>query len=162
MPARDDPSVGPTLSDDVIDLRLLRVLAPGDLSARSAEARFLAHAPEHRFAIHRRTDGLRVGRIHLRITDDPTILGAVGHMGFAVEEAHRRNGYATRAIRLILDLARRYRVSPLWILIEPGNTPSRRAVERVGFDLFDEIDSPPEAVALGLGARLCRYVMEPL
>ena len=41
-----------------------------------------AVAPECRFAIHRRADGVRVGRIQLRLTDDATILRAVGHAGY--------------------------------------------------------------------------------
>jgi|GEM_PF-6002857 len=148
------------LADEAIELRLLRVLMPGDADARPPEARFLAPALEYRFAIHRRTDGLRVGRIHLRITDDPLILRALGHSGYAVDEAHRRNGYATRAIRLIAGLARVCGVSPLWVLIEPDNVASRKAVERAGFALVDEVDTLPEGTALGLGPRVCRYTVQ--
>lgn len=149
---------GAVLADDVVELRLLRVLLPGDAAARPPEARFLSPALEYRFAIHRRSDGLRVGRIHLRITDDPLILRALGHTGYAVDEAHRRNGYATRAIRLIAGLARRCGVAPLWVLIEPDNAASRGAVERAGFALVDVADTLPEGIALGLGPRVCRYV----
>lgn len=145
----------------MIELRLIRILAPGDAAARPPEARFLASAPEYRFAIHRRTDGLRVGRIHLRITDDPLILRALGHCGYAVDEAHRRNGYAARAIRLIVGLASRFDVAPLWVLIEPDNVASRGAVERAGFHLVDVVDTLPEGVALGLGPRVCRYTIGP-
>lgn len=147
------------LVDDVIELRLIRVLHAGDAAARPREARFLAAAPEFRFAIHRRTDSLRVGRIHLRITDDPLILRALGHSGYEVEEPHRRNGYATRAIRLVTGLARACGVAPLWVLIEPDNIASRRAVERAGFQLADIVDTLPEGAALGLGPRVCRYTL---
>jgi predicted acetyltransferase len=157
----DGLPAGAVLADDVIELRLLRVLRPGDPAARPPEARFLAAALEYRFAIHRRADGLRVGRIHLRVTDDPLILRALGHAGYAVDEAHRRNGYAARAIRLVAGLARLCEVAPLWILIEPDNIASRRAVERAGFDLYDEVDTLPEGTALGLGPRVCRYTLAP-
>jgi predicted acetyltransferase len=150
---------GVVLADDVIELRLLRVLAAGDADARPPEARFLAPALEYRFAIHRRTDGLRVGRIHLRITDDPLILRALGHAGYAVDKAHRRNGYAARAIRLVTGLAGVCGVAPLWVLIEPDNVASRKAVERARFDLLDVVDTLPEGTALGLGPRVCRYVI---
>ena len=149
-----------SLADEVIELRVIRILGPEDIDARPAATRFLSRIPEYRFAIHRLSDGLRVGRIHLRFTNDPTIVGALGHAGYAVDEPHRRNGYAVRAIRLIVGLARRYGILPLWILIEPENIASRRAVERVGFRLVDEIDAQPEAVVLGTGPRVCRYVME--
>ena len=74
-----------------------------------------------------------------------------------MDEAHRRNGYATRAIRLIVGLARVCGVSPLWILIEPDNLASRKAVERAGLELVDVADTLPEAAACGLGPQICRY-----
>jgi predicted acetyltransferase len=148
------------LADDVVELRLIRILGPADAGARAPEARFLANAPEYRFAIHLKADGLRVGRIHLRITTDPTILRGVGQCGYEVDEMHRRRGYATRALRLIRQLADQLHVSPIWILIAPDNIASRRAVERVGFRLIDVVDATPEAVGLGLGPALCRYAAD--
>jgi predicted acetyltransferase len=160
MTGHPSPSALPPdaiLSDDAIELRLIRVLPAGDTAVRPPEARFLSAALEYRFAIHRRSDGLRVGRIHLRVTRDPLILRALGHSGYEVDETHRRNGYATRAIRLIVGLARVCNVTPLWVLIEPDNVASRKAVERAGFTLADVVDTLPEGVALGLGPRVCRY-----
>ncbi|MCX5661260.1 MAG: GNAT family N-acetyltransferase [Planctomycetota bacterium] len=148
------------LADEAIELRVIRVLGAGDVEARPVEARFLSRAPEYRFAIHRVGDGLRVGRIHLRGTHDPLIVGTLGHTGYAVDEPHRRKGYATRAVRLIVGLARNWGVLPLWVVIEPDNIASRRTVERAGFRLVEEIDTPPEALALGTGPRVCRYVFE--
>lgn len=148
------------LADEVIELRLLRVLDSRNAAMRPPEAQFPCRVPEYRFAIHRRSDGLRVGRIHLRVTNDQAIRSAVGHTGYAVDEPHRRNGYAVRAIRLIIGLARHYGVAPLWVLIEPENIASRRAAERAGFQLIDVVDTRSEAVALGIGPRVCRYVIE--
>lgn len=159
LPAEHRLPPGAVLNDGAIELRLIRVLSPDDPDARPPEARFLSSALEYRFAIHRRSDGLRVGRIHLRDTQDPLILRALGHAGYAVDEAHRRNGYATRAIRLIVGLARACGVAPLWILIEPDNVASRGAVERAGLVLVDIVDTLPEAVGLGHGPRVCRYTV---
>lgn len=147
----------PTLQDDVIELRLLRILGPADAAARSSAAQFIASAPEYRFAIHRRNDGVRVGRIHLRITQDELVLRAIGHAGYAVDDAHRRQGYATRAVRLIQQLARGIGLSPLWILIAPDNVASRRTVERVGFQLVDIVAASPEALAIDVAPEVCRY-----
>jgi predicted acetyltransferase len=154
------PPPSAVLADDTVELRVIRVLHPHDPAARPPEARFLAPALEYRFAIHRRTDGLRVGRIHLRITDAPLIVRALGHTGYEVDESHRRNGYATRAIRLVMGLARVCGIAPLWVLIEPDNLPSRRAVERAGLALVDVVDTLPEGVALGLGPCVCRYSID--
>jgi predicted acetyltransferase len=146
------------LFDDVIELRLIRFLPVGDLSKRDSASAFLAAAPEYRFAIHRRGDGLRVGRIHFRITEDPSIVPVLGHMGYAVGEEHRRQGYATRAIRIASSVAAGLGQPSTWVLIEPDNIPSRRAVERAGLRFIDEVETRPSAVALGLGPRVCRYV----
>lgn len=159
LPTADDLTAPPAelLADDVIELHLLRVMGPHNAEERPPAARFLADVPECRFAIHRRADGLRVGRIHIRVTRDERIVHAIGHSGYAVDEAHRRNGYATRAIRLIVGLARHWDVLPLWVLIEPENAASRRAVERAGLALVDVVDSSPEIMALGTGPVVCRY-----
>lgn len=145
------------LADDVVELRLLRVLGPQNASERPAHEQFLARVPEYRFAIHRLPDGLRIGRIHIRVTNDDQIVNTIGHSGYAVDVAHRGNGYAARAIKLIVGLAKHWEVLPIWILIEPGNIASRRSVEQAGFELVDVIDSPEELNLLGVGANVCRY-----
>ena len=154
-----DPTERPW-EDEVIELRVIRVLQAGDTSVRSPETEFLAKVPEVRFAIHRRSDGHRVGRIHLRVTDDPTILNILGHGGYAVDLQHRRRGYATRAIRLLARVARVHHLERLLVHIEPQNIPSRRAIERAGFRLLAEADSRQEAVAIGVGPRICHYGLE--
>ena len=158
LPAPSPPDE--MLGDGVIELRLLRVLGADDAASRPAEARFIAVAPECRFAIHRRADGARVGRIHLRLTHDRTILRAVGHSGYEVEAAHRRQGYAARALLVVRRVARHYGVAPLWVLIAPANVASRRTAERAGFTLVDTVTAAPEALAMGLEPELCRYVVE--
>ena len=77
-----------------------------------------------------------------------------------MDEAHRRNGYATRAVKLIVGLAKYWNVLPLWILIEPDNIASRRTVERAGFQLVDIVESATELLALGIGHTVCRYRSE--
>lgn len=156
----EPPPPAEVLGDDVVELRLLRVLGPDDAEARPPEARFLSAATECRFAIHRRDDGERVGRIHLRLTDDPGIVRAVGHSGYEVDEPHRRRGYASRALRLIRGVARHYGVAPLWVFIAPENAASCRTAERAGLRLVDTVAAEPEAERLGHGTRLCRYVAE--
>lgn len=71
--------------------------------------------------------------------------------------AHQRHGYATRAVRLIQQLAREHALSPLWILIAPDNVASRRTVERAGFRLIDIVAASPEALAIDVAPEVCRY-----
>lgn len=162
MPQFELPAPQPSaslLTDDVVELRLIRVLGPADRELRDPPAQFLAVATECRFAVHQCRTGERVGRIHVRLTDDPTMLRAVGHTGYEIEEAHRRRGYATRALRLIRGLARHYGIAPLWVLIAPANVASRRAAEHAGFTLYDVAPTSPEGLAMGLEAELCRYLV---
>ena len=92
--------------------------------------------------------------------DDPTILEILGHGGYAVDPQHRGRGYATRAIRLLAHVARVRALKRLLVHIEPENIPSRRAIERAGFRLLGEADSRQEAVAIGVGPRICHYGLE--
>jgi RimJ/RimL family protein N-acetyltransferase len=163
MPHPELPAPAPPddlLRDDLIELRLLRVLGPADAAARPPALRFLAAAPECRFAIHRRADGARVGRVHLRLTGDPAIVGALGHGGYEVDAPHRRRGYAARALLAVRRLARHYGIAPLWVLIAPDNVASRRTAERAGLALVDTAPAAPEALAAGLAPELCRYAAE--
>jgi len=153
-PPGDPPA---TLRDEVVELRLLRVLGPAHAAARPPELRFLAAAPEYRYAIHRLADGVRVGRIHLRVTADPAIVEILGHAGYAVDPEHRGRGYASRALTMLRRIARQAGVAPLRVFIAPDNVASRRTAERAGLELVDEVEAAPEALALGLERRLCRY-----
>lgn len=155
-----DLPTGVRFSDEVVELRPIRLLGPADVTARPAGLEFLSPVPEYRFAIHRCSDDLRVGRIHIRHTRDPAITRILGQLGYAVDPKHRRQGYAVRALRLLLEFARYLEIAPLWVLIEPDNVASCRVVERCGFDLVDELPTAPEGVAQGLGPKVRHYRLE--
>jgi RimJ/RimL family protein N-acetyltransferase len=145
------------LRDAVVELRPIRLLGPADAGARPPGLEFLAASPEYRFAVYRHLDGVRVGRIHLRDTADPGITRTLGHLGYAIDEPHRRQGYAVRALRLLLGVARFLDVAPLWVLIEPENLASCRVAERCGFMLVEELATAPAGLAQGLGPRVRHY-----
>lgn len=145
------------LSDEIVELRLIRMMGLHNIHEREENFHWMGHVPEYRFAIYRKSDALRVGRIHIRNTSDESISKIVGHIGYAVDEAHQRNGYATHAIRLIVGIAGHFNINPLWVLIVPDNLRSRRAAERAGFVLSDIIDSTPQMIAVGIVPNVCRY-----
>jgi RimJ/RimL family protein N-acetyltransferase len=113
-------------------------------------------AGDLQFSLH--LDGVdeSVGGIELRLK--PNRYG--GQVGYAVGEAYRGRGLASRALRLLLPLAREHDIQRLWIACDPGNLASRRTCEKVGFRLQEIVDLPPEHELYLRGERQrCRYVL---
>ncbi|MGH8198835.1 MAG: GNAT family N-acetyltransferase [Steroidobacteraceae bacterium] len=88
-------------------------------------------------------DGNHIGRIRLRVGWSEEVIRYAGHVGYAVEPAHRGHRYAERACRLIIPLAKRHGMSSLWITCQPANMQSRRTLERLGAQYVGIIDVPP-------------------
>ena len=63
-------------------------------------------------------------------------------VGYAVDPAHRRRGYARSALELLLDrAAREPAVRVVRATISPGNSASRRLVEQHGFvEVGEQVD----------------------
>lgn len=72
----------------------------------------------------------------------------LGHIGYTVVPWKRRRGYATRALREMLDEARALGLRHVEIDTAPGNLPSRRVIEANGGVLVEEFITLP-----ALGAR---------
>lgn len=99
-----------------------------------------------------------MGRINLRTETTPHIELYAGHIGYAVHEAHRGHRYASRAVKLLLPLARRLGIAPLWITCDPENVASQRTCELAGAELVEIVDLPPDYPGYQLGQRKkCRY-----
>jgi tagatose 1,6-diphosphate aldolase len=105
---------------------------------------------------------LRVlGGITLRVGRTPSIEMYYGHVGYHVFPAARGHHYAERACRLLLPLARRHGLNPLWITCNPDNLASRRTCERLGMCLVETVAVPGEEALYLRGEReKCRYRLE--
>jgi predicted acetyltransferase len=79
----------------------------------------------------------------------------LGHVGYAVVPWKRGRGYATKALRLMLDEAREVGLTRLELTTEPDNAASRRAIEANGGFLVETFVSP----RYGPDKRL-RYVID--
>ena len=94
--------------------------------------------PGYNFAICK--NGEKIGDINLRIghgggpkNDN---LYYCGHIGYAVDEAHRGHGYAAEACKLLLPIARAHKMTKLLITNNVTNTASRRVCEKLGAKLI--------------------------
>lgn len=98
--------------------------------------------PAYTFAMQG-PDGEYMGRIRLRVGWSEDVIRYAGHVGYAVEPAHRGHRYAERACRLIVPLAKRHGMTHLWITCQPDNMSSRRTLERLGAECLGIIEVPP-------------------
>jgi tagatose 1,6-diphosphate aldolase len=95
--------------------------------------------------------GLRIGSSH------DTVMYS-GHIGYHVYPPTRGRHYAERACRLVLPLARRHGIHPLWITCNPDNYASRRTCERLGATLEEIVPVPAEHTLYQRGEKeKCRY-----
>ena len=85
-------------------------------------------------------DGQFVGNIDLRWPSNGGALpdDVPGHIGYGTVEWMRGRGYATRALALMLDLAREEGMAEVELVTDVENVASQRVVERNGGVLVDE------------------------
>jgi len=136
------------------------VLRDGDLELQLAE--FAPHpvhrAPAYFFRMVQAGSGDELGRINLRLGATPHIERYAGHAGYAVHPEHRGHHYAARAVRLLLPLAQRLGIDPLWITCDPENLASRRTLELAGAEFVETVDVPEDCIIYRNGhPRKCRY-----
>lgn len=101
-------------------------------------------------------DGEFCGQISLRWQPGSDTLPpyVLGHIGYAVVPWKRGRGYATEALRLMLDEAREVGLNRLELTTEPDNAASRRAIEANGGELVEEFVCEPYGPEIRL-----RYVI---
>jgi predicted acetyltransferase len=124
------------------------------------------YVPAYRFKMmceSSRVAGQRqeVGRIELRVGNTPHIVMYAGHIGYRVLPMYRGHHYAARSCALLLPLARRHDLNPLWITCNPDNFPSRRTCELAGAAFVEIVDLPEDTDMYQMGERQkCRYRLD--
>ncbi|MCL2500333.1 MAG: GNAT family N-acetyltransferase [Defluviitaleaceae bacterium] len=96
------------------------------------------YVPGYEFIICK--DGEKVGRINLRIGYGGGLYNSNlyygGQIGYGVDEPFRGNGYAARACRLLLPVAKAHKMNTLLITNNPDNRASMRVCEKLGLTLI--------------------------
>ncbi|HMD22150.1 MAG TPA: GNAT family N-acetyltransferase [Alloacidobacterium sp.] len=136
------------------------LLSDGELSLELVS--FAPHrthlVPTYHFRIVHSISGEEMGQINLRSQTNITIERYAGHIGYGVYEPFRGHRYAARSVSLILPLARKLGIDPLWITCDPQNTASRRSCEIAGAEFIEIVDLPPDYSGYAFGQRQkCRY-----
>jgi predicted acetyltransferase len=85
------------------------------------------------------------GSINLRWLKGTTALPphVLGHIGYSVVPWKRQRGYATRALGLLLPLARAEGLAFVDITTDPDNTPSQKVILANGGWLVERFDKGP-------------------
>jgi tagatose 1,6-diphosphate aldolase len=114
--------------------------------------------PTYHFRMVHSETGEEMGGIRLRIGSSAHIQRYAGHIGYAVHPPFRGHRYASRAVRLLLPLARELGIDPVWITCDPENAASRRTLELAGAEFVEIVDVPADCIIHQSGhPRKCRY-----
>jgi RimJ/RimL family protein N-acetyltransferase len=117
----------------------------GDLAAIGSFLRATEQDGEQRpfgyYQVRRQSDGLAIGGVGFKGRPD----GGVVEIGYGLVPSARGHGYATEALRALVQIAAGLGVTTIRADTEPGNAASKRTVEHAG---FYQIESDSE---------LCRY-----
>ena len=141
------------LIDDDLELILVSTFS-GDPSK--------GYVPAYNFEMRPVGKRTPMGRISLRIGDTEAIRGWVGHIGYQVGSPYRGHHYAARSCRLLLPLAKRHDIDPVWITCNPENIASRRTCELAGAEFVEIVDVPHDHEIYKQGEPLkCRYRLDP-
>lgn len=89
-------------------------------------------------------DGEFAGMISFRWQPGTTALPphCLGHIGYSVVPWKQRHGYATRALGLILPLARELNMPFVEVTTDPVNVASQRVILANGGELFEHFTKP--------------------
>jgi tagatose 1,6-diphosphate aldolase len=139
------------LCDTRAELTMDAPVNPGELTdgeLRLVLDRFAMHpahkVPTYYFQMVHVETGKQLGHANLRIRSTPHVERYAGHVGYLVEPEHRGHKYAARSVRLLIPLALRLGLNPLWMTCDPDNFASRRTMELVGARFIEVVDVPKD------------------
>jgi len=119
------------------------------------------YVPAYRFKMTLAGQKQEIGRIELRVGNTDHIVLYAGHIGYRVLPMYRGYHYAARSCALLLPLARRHGLNPLWITCNPDNYASRRTCELAGATFVEIVDLPEDVDMYQMGERQkCRYRLD--
>ncbi|MBI9011308.1 MAG: GNAT family N-acetyltransferase [Clostridiales bacterium] len=121
-----------TLKDDEIELVIVRT---------ADENKKKGYVPAYYFDIVK--DDITIGCIDCRIGyNESTYYG--GNVGYTIKEAYRGHGFATKAVLLLKELAKKHKMTHLIITCNPDNIASKRTCEKAGAVFVEKAELPKD------------------
>lgn len=121
------------LTDGEIDLKI------EDKTPSNAEK---GYVPAYKYRITMHNSDNSIGNIDIRIGYNENIYYG-GNIGYSIEQAYRGNNYASKACKIIKQIAIAHGMDRLIITCNPDNFPSRITCEKSGLKLKEIVDLPP-------------------
>ncbi len=131
-----------SLNDDDLELSLI-----------SQTKSYPSQVPVYNFEMRQPSNATAMGRISLRVSNSEYTLLYAGHIGYRVFPEYRGNHYAARSCHLLLPLARRHGINPVWITCNPDNVASIRTCEILGATYCETVDLPKDIDMYNYGER---------
>ena len=122
------------LENEVIELRPLRFFEDYYNGAK---------IQNYTYQILRQPDKKHVGYCDLRVGDE-VALYYLGNIGYNIFFNHQRQGYATQATILLIDLAKQIEMEKLSITCNTDNIPSLKIIEKTGFTRIASVAVPAD------------------
>ncbi len=136
------------LTDGEIDLKIIEKIPANEEKG---------YVPAYKYKITLHNQEESIGAIDIRIGYTQSLYYG-GQIGYRIEEHYRGNSYATKACKLIKEVAIAHGMKQLSITCNPENLPSRRTCEKAGLQLKEIVDIPPHHDLYQRGERqTCIY-----
>ena len=120
------------LTDGEIDLKI-------EYKTESNEEKGYVPAYKYRITLHNSNDS--IGNIDIRIGYNYNIYYG-GNIGYRIEHPYRGNNYASKACKIIKQIAIAHGLEKVIITCNPDNFPSRITCEKSGLKLKEIVDLP--------------------
>lgn len=121
------------LTDGEIDLKI-------EEKVPANEEKGYVPAYKYRITMHGIDD--TIGYIDIRIGYNENIYFG-GNIGYSIKENYRGNNYASKACKIIKEVAIAHGMDKIIITCNPNNLPSRKTCEKAGLILKEIADLPP-------------------
>ncbi|MDJ0590452.1 MAG: hypothetical protein QNJ72_10705 [Pleurocapsa sp. MO_226.B13] len=138
------------LIESELELVLVQTIFP--------EVNKIAYVPVCKFEMRISGTKQKLGSIDFRVGKTRNLIMYAGHFGYDVAQKYRGNRYAAKSCRLLFPLAKKHKINPVWITVNPDNIASRQTCEIAGGQLIEIVDLPVDNDQYQKGERQkCRY-----